>query len=142
MPFLLSLPLRLLLICIFQPDSLTIPLNCVFFEICREHGSKVGSGGTNSGLAAEMHRKQMLKSLAMVDVSKDPYIMKNHLGTYDCRLCMTTHPTESNYLSHRTGKRHTAGLARRAIRDAQLNQGPQPLRYAKKTIQFQLDFIS
>lgn len=64
-----------------------------------------------------------------IDISKDPYIMKNHLGTYDCRLCMTTHPNEGNYIAHRNGRRHKTGLARRALRDAQLNPGPQPLGY-------------
>jgi hypothetical protein len=70
-------------------------------------------------------------TLDKIDVSKDPYIVKNHLGSYDCKLCMTTHANEGNYLAHTKGKRHTAGLARRAARDAQLNQGPQPLAYVR-----------
>jgi splicing factor 3A subunit 2 len=44
--------------------------------------------------------------------------MKNHLGTYECKLCMTLHTTEGNYLAHTQGKKHTAGLARRAALDA------------------------
>lgn len=102
-----------------------------FFSYGREHGSKTGSGGTNSALVAEMHRKQMLKNLTLdkIDVSKDPYIIKNHLGEYDCRLCMTNHKSEGNYLAHTKGRRHTTSLARRALRDARLNQGPQPLAY-------------
>ncbi len=26
-----------------------------------------------------------------IDISKDPYFMRNHIGTYECRLCLTLH---------------------------------------------------
>ena len=35
--------------------------------------------------------------LLAVDVSvpfQDPYFMRNHLGTYECKLCLTLHNTE------------------------------------------------
>jgi len=64
-------------------------------------------------------RRERLKRLAMetIDLSKDPYFFKNHLGSYGCRLCLTVHPTESNYLSHTQGKKHQTNLARRQARE-------------------------
>lgn len=68
-------------------------------------------------------RKERLKKLAMesFDLSKDPYFFKNHLGNYSCRLCLTVHPTESNYLSHTQGKKHQTNLARRVARENRNN---------------------
>ena len=39
--------------------------------------------------------------------------MRNHLGTYECKLCLTLHNNEGNYLAHTQGKRHQQNLARR-----------------------------
>lgn len=44
--------------------------------------------------------------------------MRNHLGQYECKLCLTLHPNEGNYLAHTQGKRHQQNLARRQARDA------------------------
>jgi splicing factor 3A subunit 2 len=33
-----------------------------------------------------------------IDLTKDPYFMKNHLGTFECRLCLTLHSNEGSYL--------------------------------------------
>lgn len=44
--------------------------------------------------------------------------MPNHLGTYECKLCLTLHPTEASYLAHTQGKRHQENLARRGARPA------------------------
>lgn len=40
--------------------------------------------------------------------------MKNHLGSYECKLCLTLHTNEGNYLAHTQGKKHQQNLARRA----------------------------
>lgn len=40
--------------------------------------------------------------------------MRNHLGTYECKLCLTLHTNEANYLAHTQGKKHQQGLAKRA----------------------------
>ena len=33
-------------------------------------------------------------------VFQDPYFMKNHLGSYECKLCLTLHNNEvSSYIS-------------------------------------------
>ena len=48
--------------------------------------------------------------------------MRNHLGSYECKLCLTLHNNEGNYLAHTQGRRHQTNLARRAARDAKLNR--------------------
>jgi len=79
-------------------------------------GSKFGGGGVSSAQNSERERKDRLKRLALesIDLAKDPYLMRNHLGTYECKLCLTLHTNEANYLSHTQGKKHQQGLARRA----------------------------
>ena len=96
-------------------------------------GSKFGGGGVSSDQRSERERKERLRQLALesVDLARDPYLMRNHLGTYECKLCLTLHTNEGNYLAHTQGKKHKAGLARRAAmekraRDAQ----PAPLTTA------------
>ena len=44
--------------------------------------------------------------------------MRNHIGTYQCRLCLTLHSNEGSYLAHTQGKKHQTNLARRAARQA------------------------
>ena len=67
-----------------------------------------------------------------VDLAKDPFFMRNHLGQYECKLCLTLHNTEGNYMAHTQGKRHVTNLARRAAREARDNPAlPQPLARAR-----------
>lgn len=54
--------------------------------------------------------------------SQDPYILRNHLGSLECRLCLTLHTNEGSYLAHTQGKKHQTNLARRAARDAKDSQ--------------------
>jgi splicing factor 3A subunit 2 len=79
-------------------------------------GSKFGGGGLSSSAQTERERKERLKQLALesIDLAKDPYFIKNNIGTYECKLCCTTHRDESNYLAHTQGKKHQHALARRA----------------------------
>jgi splicing factor 3A subunit 2 len=79
-------------------------------------GSKFGGGGVSSSQQAERERKERLKNLALetINLAKDPYLIRNHLGTYECKLCLTLHTNEANYLVHTQGKKHQQGLARRA----------------------------
>ena len=44
--------------------------------------------------------------------------MRNHLGSYECKLCLTLHTNEGNYLAHTQGKRHQSNLGRRAAMEA------------------------
>lgn len=79
-------------------------------------GSKFGGGGVSSGQQSDRERKDRLKKLALesIDLAKDPYLVRNHLGSYECKLCLTLHRDEANYLAHTQGKKHQQGLARRA----------------------------
>jgi splicing factor 3A subunit 2 len=79
-------------------------------------GSKFGGGGVSSAQQSERERKERLRQLALesIDLAKDPYLMRNHLGTYECKLCLTLHTNEANYLAHTQGKKHQQGLAKRA----------------------------
>eukprot|EP00240_Pyramimonas_obovata_P013655 CAMPEP_0118933674 /NCGR_PEP_ID=MMETSP1169-20130426/12123_1 /TAXON_ID=36882 /ORGANISM="Pyramimonas obovata, Strain CCMP722" /LENGTH=227 /DNA_ID=CAMNT_0006876467 /DNA_START=193 /DNA_END=873 /DNA_ORIENTATION=- len=99
------------------------------FMDAREHGSKVGSGGVASSQNEAIDRRERLRRLALetIDLAKDPYFMRNHLGSYECRLCLTLHNNEGNYLAHTQGKRHQQNLAKRAAREAaEAPAQPQP----------------
>jgi len=91
-------------------------------------GSKFGGGGVASESAAASDRRERLRKLALetIDLDKDPYFMKNHLGTFECKLCLTLHTTEGNYLAHTQGKRHQQNLARRAAREEQMGLTAKP----------------
>ena len=54
--------------------------------------------------------------------TQDPYILRNHLGSLECRLCLTLHTNEGSYLAHTQGKKHQTNLARRAARDLKETQ--------------------
>ena len=59
---------------------------------------------------------------SLVNPLQDPYILRNHLGSLECRLCLTLHTNEGSYLAHTQGKKHQTNLARRAARDAKETQ--------------------
>ncbi|KAL4713541.1 hypothetical protein ACJJTC_007779 [Scirpophaga incertulas] len=59
--------------------------------------------------------------------------MKNHLGSYECKLCLTLHNNEGSYLAHTQGKKHQANLARRAAKEAK--EAPQQLAPEKPRIE-------
>ncbi|XP_010543003.1 PREDICTED: splicing factor 3A subunit 2 [Tarenaya hassleriana] len=95
----------------------------------REWGSKPGSGGAASAQNEAIDRRERLRRLALetIDLAKDPYFMRNHLGSYECKLCLTLHNNEGNYLAHTQGKRHQTNLAKRAAREAKdAPTQPQP----------------
>jgi splicing factor 3A subunit 2 len=106
----------------------------------RDWGAKAGSGGVASSTQAKVDRRERLRQLALqtVDLMKDPYFMKNHLGSYECKLCLTLHNNEGNYLAHTQGKRHQQNLARRAAKDAMNNpvlpQANRSLIKPRKTV--------
>ncbi|RKP36314.1 hypothetical protein BJ085DRAFT_13597 [Dimargaris cristalligena] len=83
-------------------------------------GSKPGSGGVAGGSESNVARRERLRQLALetIDLAKDPYFMRNHLGSYECKLCLTLHTNEGSYLAHTQGKKHQTNLARRAAREA------------------------
>ena len=83
-------------------------------------GSKTGGGGQASYSESNRDRRERLAALAAetIDLAKDPYFMKNHLGTYECKLCLTLHNNEASYLAHTQGKKHQNNLARRQAKEA------------------------
>ncbi|KZT30752.1 hypothetical protein NEOLEDRAFT_34094 [Neolentinus lepideus HHB14362 ss-1] len=87
-------------------------------------GSKFGGGGVAGASESNVDRRERLRKLAMetIDLAKDPYILRNHLGSLECRLCLTLHTNEGSYLAHTQGKKHQTNLARRAARDAKDTQ--------------------
>lgn len=83
-------------------------------------GSKTGGGGVSGWSESNRDRRERLRKLALetIDLNKDPYFMKNHLGTYECKLCLTLHTTEGSYLAHTQAKKHQSNLARRMAKEA------------------------
>lgn len=83
-------------------------------------GSKTGGGGVASWSESNRDRRERLRQLALetIDLNKDPYFIKNHLGSYECKLCLTLHNNEGSYLAHTQGKKHQQNLARRAAKEA------------------------
>jgi len=94
-------------------------------------GSKTGGGGPASYSESNRDRRERLAALAAetIDLAKDPYFMRNHLGTFECKLCLTLHNNEASYLAHTQGKKHQSNLARRAAKEAKdAPVQPAPLR--------------
>ncbi|EUB56399.1 Splicing factor 3A subunit 2 [Echinococcus granulosus] len=98
-------------------------------------GGKTGSGGVASESEANRDRRERLRQLALdtIDLEKDPYFMKNHLGTYECKLCLTLHNNEGSYLAHTQGKKHQYNLQRRAHEQAK--EGPATLQPEKAKVE-------
>lgn len=101
---------------------------CGGIDYQHREGSKIGSGGQMSEAQAAMERKERLRKLALetIDITKDPYFLRNHLGSFECKLCLTLHVSEGNYLAHTQGKRHQYNLGRRAAMEAK-NAAPKPV---------------
>jgi splicing factor 3A subunit 2 len=83
-------------------------------------GSKFGGGGVASTSSTNADRRERLRKLALetIDLDKDPYFFKNHVGSFECRLCLTVHQNDGSYLAHTQGRKHQTNLARRAAREA------------------------
>lgn len=90
-------------------------------------GSRFGGGGVASKEETAMDRRERLRRLALetIDLTKghrflfvtnsqDPYFIKTHMGSYECKLCLTVHVNDGSYLAHTQGKKHQTNLARRA----------------------------
>jgi len=102
-------------------------------------GHKTGSGGPATDQEVAFDRRERLRKLALetIDLSKDPYFLRNHLGSYECKLCLTLHTNEGSYLAHTQGKKHQINLARRAAKekqDATIAPQPQTSAGPRKTV--------
>lgn len=80
-------------------------------------GHTVGTGGIASSQLSNLERRKRMEKLAeeTISLSKDPYFFKNHLGSYECKLCLTLHLNEGSYLAHTQGKKHQSNLNKRKI---------------------------
>jgi splicing factor 3A subunit 2 len=79
-------------------------------------GSKFGAGGVAGKAETAMERRKRLYHLALntIDPSKDPYLNKTHLGSYECKLCLIAHVNDGSYLAHTQDKKHQTNLTCRA----------------------------
>ncbi|KAJ2232907.1 CWF complex protein sap62 [Coemansia sp. RSA 1722] len=93
-------------------------------------GSKPGAGALMSKSESNVARRERLRKLALetIDIENDPYFMRNHLGSYECKLCLTLHNNEGSYLAHTQGKKHQANLVRRAALDAKESESSAPTK--------------
>ena len=69
---------------------------------------------------SNLQRRERQRRLALetIDLTKDPYFFKNHLGSYECRLFLTLHMNAGSHLAHTQGKKHQVNLQRRISREA------------------------
>ena len=95
-------------------------------------GSKPGSGGVASVDESNIERRERLRKLALetIDLSRDPYFLKNHLGSFECKLCLTIHPSEGSYLAHTQGKKHQMNLSHRALKESKEGEAALPAHIA------------
>ncbi|KAI8905474.1 hypothetical protein EDD86DRAFT_211557 [Gorgonomyces haynaldii] len=107
-------------------------------------GVRFNRGSGISASEANVDRRDRLKRLAMetIDLAKDPYFMKNHLGSFECKLCLTLHTNEGSYLAHTQGKKHQINLQRRAAKESRENMNMQPLPGADNTSKVQIRHIA
>jgi len=83
-------------------------------------GNKTGGGGLLSDAQSARMRTERLRQLAMetMDITKDPYFTRNHMGQVECKLCFTVHASEANYMMHTQAKRHQENIRKRAKQEA------------------------
>lgn len=77
-------------VCIVRALTCSVLLVLLFF-----------SGGVASASEANVQRRERLRQLALdtIDVTQDPYFMKNHLGSYECKRQETYIQRYSNAIS-------------------------------------------
>ncbi|SCN61125.1 splicing factor 3A subunit 2, putative [Plasmodium chabaudi adami] len=102
-------------------------------------GHKTGSGMPQTREDINQERKERLKQLALenIDITKDPYILKNNVGMFECKLCLTLHNNESSYLCHTQGKKHQINLAQRLLKEKNelmTNKSSKPPPEQKKIV--------
>lgn len=93
-------------------------------------GNKAGGGGILSQAERNVDRRERMRLLALElsDLNKDPYLLRNNIGTYECRLCLTIHNTEGDYLAHTQAKKHQTNLARRNKKQGILDKESFPIK--------------
>ena len=96
--------------------------------------NKIGTGGYSSISMINLERRERLRKIAAetTDLMKDPYFYKNHMGIYECKLCLTIHNNEGSYLAHTQSKKHQTNLNKRKIIEAKHNLFVQELKNEHK----------
>ncbi|GMM36600.1 Prp11 protein [Saccharomycopsis crataegensis] len=92
-------------------------------------GNKQGGGGLASSQETNAARRARVRELLSQGnnnfIETDPYVFRNHLGFLECKLCLTTHVSESSYLIHVQGKKHQTNLKKRQFQVEKANQQHQ-----------------
>ena len=89
----------------------------------RDWGAKAG-GGVASDIQQKVDRRERLRRLALqtVDLMKDPYFMKNHLGSHAMQAVPHAAQQRGELPGAHAGQVvHQQNLARRAAKDARDN---------------------
>ena len=96
--------------------------------------NKIGTGGYASISMINLERRDRLRKIASetTDLIKDPYFYRNHMGIYECKLCLTIHNNEGSYLAHTQSKKHQTNLNKRKIIEAKHNLLMQDIKNEQK----------
>ena len=96
--------------------------------------NKIGTGGYASISMINLERRDRLRKIASetTDLIKDTYFYRNHMGIYECKLCLTIHNNEGSYLAHTQSKKHQTNLNKRKIIEAKHNLFMQDIKNEQK----------
>jgi len=67
----------------------------------------------NNSEKYKVKEKFMHAALENLDFTNDPYYVRGYDNNIKCKLCLTTHRSDSGYLAHTQGKRHLTNIAKR-----------------------------
>ena len=96
--------------------------------------NKIGTGAYASISMINLERRDRLRKIASetTDLLKDPYFYRNHMGIYECKLCLTIHNNEGSYLAHTQSKKHQTNLNKRKVIEAKHNLFMEELKNEQK----------
>ena len=96
--------------------------------------NKIGTGAYASISMINLERRDRLRKIASetTDLMKDPYFYRNHMGIYECKLCLTIHNNEGSYLAHTQSKKHQNNLNKRKVIEAKHNLFMEELKNEQK----------
>ena len=96
--------------------------------------NKIGTGAYASISMINLERRDRLRKIAneTTDLMKDPYFYRNHMGIYECKLCLTIHNNEGSYLAHTQSKKHQTNLNKRKVIEAKHNLFMEEIKNEQK----------
>ena len=74
-------------------------------------GAKKAGAGLPRVVVGDGGRGALASLVAEAGGGELQWRTKTHLGTYECRVCRSTHRTDASWLAHAAGKRHQANVA-------------------------------